>query len=211
MPKGYLIDLAGIKRLREDHEMLLKRVINLEQKRGDKVGDGVRRNEEFAKVKTLIAPRDIANPALNKTLGTGKAELYKIIQDATTLTVTFEQMYNTDGSAIEVDVYNTSLVPVPVDAYVRITRNFRSGLWMIGAVQTAIAAVGSYGITGRSGTTAGTGEARIHYINGGVLTDTGETLEVYNLSASAIDADSYITIKRVSLDEDWIVDAEDCG
>ena len=207
MPRGYLINAAGIKTLREAHDILYKRVVQLEQRfavGAGEVGAGIRITAEFVKVTTQIDQR------VTTTLGKGEAELYKISKDENGV-ATYGKITDADGEAIEVDVYNSSLVPVPVDAFIRISRDFRSGLWMTGEMQTAVAEVGSLGISARSGTTAGSGEAKIHYIAGGVLTDTGETLEVYNLSGSAINADSYITIKRCSLDEDWIVDAEDCG
>lgn len=213
MPKGYLIDEQGIKRLREDHEILYKRVVQLEQRfamGGGAAGAGVRRTEEFVKVTTQIEPRDISTTALEKTLGTGKAELYEISKDQNNV-VKFAEMQDANGDAIEVDVYNTSLVPVPAGAYVRIRRNFRSGLWMVGEVQTALAQAGSYGVSARSGTTAGTGDVTIYHIVGGVLTSTGKTLTAKNLSGTAVTASAYITVKRCSLDEDWVVDAEDCG
>tara|TARA_R110002020_G_scaffold175625_1_gene367601 strand:- start:1594 stop:2232 length:639 start_codon:yes stop_codon:yes gene_type:complete len=212
MPRGHLIDSKGIKRLREDHEILLKRVTHLEQKISVTKGSGRRRMNEFVKVTTQIDPRDISSSSLEKTLGTGKAELYKIGKDAADNNkVKFSQMKDAQGEAIEVDVYNSSIVPVPVDAYIRIRRDFRSGLWMVGEVQTAVAKAGSSGVAARSGTSAGDGEVTIYSIVSGVLTSTGKTVYVYNLSATAVADDAYITIKRCSLDEVWIVDAEDCG
>ena len=216
---GFLIDWQGIKRLREDHEILLKRVSHLEKKIVNNVGSGRRRMEAFAKVTTKIDPRDISTTALEKTLGAGKAELYKVILDKTPTIpkVTFEKILvnvteaNPDGDAVEVDVYNSSIVPVPIDSYIRITRNFRSGVWMVGEVQTALAQASAYGITARVGTAAGYGQAQVWFIDNGTLTNTNDELKVYNMSASAIDAGAFITIKRCSLDEDWIVDAEDCG
>ena len=196
MPSGNLIDDAGIKRLREDHDILYKRVVQLEQKFSSGGGAGVRLNREFAKVTTQIGQR------VTTTLGSGKADIYKI--DKTD--GTFAKI---DDS--EVDVYNSSLVPVPVDAYVRISRNFRSGLWMVDELQTAVAKAGGSGVTARSGSTAGSGEVTIYYIASGVLTSMTETLTAYNLSATAVANNAYITIKRCSLDEEWIVDAEDCG
>ena len=196
MPSGNLIDDAGIKRLREDHDILYKRVVQLEQKFSSGGGAGVRLNREFAKVTTQIGQR------VTTTLGSGKADIYKI--DKTN--GTFAKI---DDS--EVDVYNSSLVPVPVDAYVRISRNFRSGLWMVDELQTAVAKAGGSGVTARSGSTAGSGEVTIYYIASGVLTSMTETLTAYNLSATAVANNAYITIKRCSLDEEWIVDAEDCG
>ena len=199
MPRGNLIDDAGIKRLREDHEILAKRLIQLEQRvaiGGGAVGAGVRITAEFAKVTTQIGQR------VTTTLGSGKADIYKIDN----ADGTFEKI---DDS--EVDVYNSSLVPVPVDAFIRISRDFRSGVWMTGEMQTAVAKAGGSGVTARSGTTAGSGTVSIYYIASGVLTDTGETVTAYSMSATAVANNAYITIKRCSLDEEWIVDAEDCG
>lgn len=214
---GYLIDWAGIQRLREDHEMLQKRVMRLEQHGGNNAGSSVRVTEEFAKVTEKIAPRDISTTALETILGAGKAELYKISMSATSDKVSFERImvnktkFNPDGDPVEVDVYNTSIVPVPLDAYIHISRNFRSGFWMVDQVQTAVAQATAYGITARSGSTAGFGQAEVWYIDDGILTRSFSELTVYNMSASAITAGVFITIKRCSLDEDWIVDAEDCG
>ena len=207
MPRGYLIDEQGIKRLREDHDILYKRVVQLEQRfsiGGGAVGAGVRVTAEFVKVTTQIGQR------VTTTLGKGKAELYKITKDASDV-ATYEAVLDAAGDPVEVDVYNSSLVPVPVDAFIRISRDFRSGVWMTGEMQTAVAKAGASGVTARVGTTAGSGTVSVYSIVAGVLTDTTETLTAYNLSATAVANNAYITIKRCSLDEEWIVDAEDCG
>ena len=207
MPRGNLIDDAGIKRLREDHEILSKRLVQLEQRfaiGGGAVGAGVRITAEFVKVSTKIGQR------VTTTLGKGKAELYKITKDASDV-ATYEAVLDSAGDPVEVDVYNSSLVPVPVDAFIRISRDFRSGVWMTGEMQTAVAKAGGSGVTARSGTTAGSGTVTIYYIASGVLTSTSQEITAYNLSATAVADNAYITIKRCSLDEEWIVDAEDCG
>jgi len=207
MPRGYLIDSEGIKRLREDHDILYKRVVQLEQRfaiGGGAVGAGVRRSAEFVKVSTQIEQR------VTTTLGKGKAELYKITKDASDV-ATYEAVLDAAGDPVEVDVYNSSLVPVPVDAFIRISRDFRSGVWMTGEMQTAVAKAGASGVTARVGTTAGSGTVSVYSIVAGVLTDTGQDVTAYSLSATAVANNAYITIKRCSLDEEWIVDAEDCG
>jgi len=207
MPRGYLIDEQGIKRLREDHEILYKRVVQLEQRLangGGAVGAGVRVTAQFVKVSEQIEQR------VTTTLGKGKAELYKITKDAADV-ATYEAVLDAAGDPVEVDVYNSSLVPVPIDAFIRISRDFSSGVWMTGEMQTAVAKAGGSGVTARSGTTAGSGTVSIYYIASGVLTDSGEDVAVVNMSATAVANDAYITIKRCSLDEEWIVDAEDCG
>tara|TARA_R110000737_G_scaffold86850_1_gene119543 strand:+ start:2477 stop:3100 length:624 start_codon:yes stop_codon:yes gene_type:complete len=207
MPRGYLIDEQGIKRLREDHDILYKRVVQLEQRvamGGGAAGAGVRITAEFVKVTTQIGQR------VTTTLGKGKAELYRITTDASDV-ATYEAATDAAGDPVEIDVYNSSLVPVPVDAFIRISRDFRSGVWMTGELQTAVAKAGASGVTARSGTTAGSGTVSVYSIVAGVLTDTGQDVTAYSLSATAVANNAYITIKRCSLDEDWIVDAEDCG
>jgi hypothetical protein len=207
MPRGYLIDEEGIKRLREDHEILYKRLVQLEQRfaiGGGAVGAGVRQSTDFVKVTEQIEQR------VTTTLGKGKAELYIITKDASNV-ATYEPQLDAAGDPVEVDVYNSSLVPVPIDAFIRISRDFRSGVWMTGEMQTAVAKAGASGVTARSGTTAGTGTVSIYSIVAGILTDTGETATVYSMASSAVANNAYITIKRCSLDEEWIVDAEDCG
>jgi len=204
MPRGYVIDADGIRKLREDHEILRKRITHLEQKFAGSIGAGVRLDREFVKVSTQIGQR------VTTTLGKGKAELYKITIDAAGV-ATYAAVLDAAGDPVEVDVYNSSLVPVAIDAFIRISRDFRSGIWMTGELQTAVAKAGGSGVTARSGTTAGSGTVSIYYIASGVLTDTGEDVAVVNMSATAVANNAYITIKRCSLDEDWIVDAEDCG
>ena len=139
-----------------------------------------------------------------------KRSLYKITKDASNV-ATYANITDAAGDPVKVDVYNSSLVPVPVDALIRISRDFRSGIWMTGEMQTAVAKAGASGVTARSGTTAGSGTVSVYSIVAGVLTDTGQDVTAYSLSATAVANNAYITIKRCSLDEDWIVDAEDCG
>ncbi len=204
MPRGNLIDNVGVKRLREDHQILLRRVTHLEQKISMTKGSGRRRMDEFVKVSEQIGQR------VTTTLGKGKAELYKITKDADGV-ATYEAVLDAAGDPVEVDVYNSSLIPVPIDGFIRISRDFRSGIWMTGEMQTAVAKAGGSGVTARSGTTAGSGTVSIYSIVDGILTDTGETVTAYSMSATAVANNAYITIKRCSLDEEWIVDAEDCG
>ena len=208
MPKGYLIDEQGIKRLREDHEILYKRVVQLEQRfamGGGAAGAGVRVTAEFVKVSDQITQR------VDKKLGAGKAKIYRISKDELTSDVTFEEIKDDNNKAIEVDVYNSSTIPIPEDTYITITRDFRSGLWMNPEIQVAVAKAGSSGVPARSGTTAGYGDVSVYYVKSGVLEDTGETVRAYNMSATAVADDAWITIKRAGNLDDWIVDAEDCG
>ena len=202
---GYVIDAAGIKKLREDHEILRKRVTHLEQKIAGNIGGGNRRDSEFVKVSEQIGRRE------DSELGAGKAKLYRISKDQNTGDVTFEEMKDDNNQAIEVDVYNSSTIPIPEDTYMNIIRDFRSGLWMNPEIQGAVAKAGSSGVPARSGTTAGYADVSVYYLDSEVLTDTGETVRAYNMSSTAVANNAWITIKRAGNLDDWIVDAEDCG
>ena len=218
---GYLIDWKGIERLREDHEMLEKRVMQLESRSPSHAGSGVRINKEFAKVSQYgITPRDISTEETETVLGIGQAELYEFVLSEDGSSYSIEQIMvnktkmNPEGDAVEVDVYNSSIVPVAPYSFIHISRNFRSGLWMVDEIQTAVAMTSEDGISARSGTTLGSGEARIYTLSTrgsrDELADTFLDITVYSLSSIAVAGNTYITIKRCSLDENWIVDAEDC-
>ena len=184
--------------------------MQMQQKITGTVGAGIRANSEFVKVTTEITQRGLTNVA-GTTLGKGKAEIYKISKDRVDDVGRFEKFTDSEGNATEIDVYNTNLVPVVVDSYLRVSRNFRSGLWMVGEIETAVGRCYSNPPTARSGNTAGSGTVSIYSIVSGVLTDTGANVTAYNLSATAVSPNTYITMKKCSLSEDWIVDAEDCG
>lgn len=70
---------------------------------------------------------------------------------------------------------------------------------------------GSGGIDARSSTTAGiaTDVIKCYIGTDGVIQESTTTLTVINPFGSAVEADTYITVKRVA--GHWVVDAEDCG
>lgn len=208
MPRGFVLDAKAIQKLRDDHEQLRRTVHRLEQKITSTAGYGIRPSVAYAKVTEQLRPfKGATNAAGTGLIGSGKAKLLAIDSKATS--VYFRKYTELE----EVDVFNTSRVPVPVGATIMVTRDFRSGLWMAGDVETAIAKVGLSAIPARSGATAGSGLVDILNLDesNGNMSVSSETLTVYNLSATAVTASAYITIKRISMDDSWIVDAEDCG
>jgi hypothetical protein len=150
----------------------------------------------------LVKVTEIITGRSTTQLGKGKAEIWKIDEDGKL----------EDAQRDEIEIYNDSLIPIPVDSYIRVSRNFRSGLWIpVIGVQTAIAkTVGA--IAARSGSTAGSGTVDIYYMSSaGVLTDSGEKVTAYNIASGAINYATFITIKRVEGSGFWVVDMEDCG
>lgn len=74
-----------------------------------------------------------------------------------------------------------------------------------------IGKVDSSGITGRVGSNVGTGNVEAYEIVAGVLTATGDTYAVKNISTEAISPLAWIQAKKELYQEDWIIDWEDCG
>ncbi len=67
-------------------------------------------------------------------------------------------------------------------------------------------------ITARSGTTPGTGTVSLYYrdVDTGVLTDSGNDVEAYNISQTAVGSGSYVTILQDNYGSYWVI-VEDCG
>jgi hypothetical protein len=198
MPEGYLLNARAIATLKKDHQLLHSQLSMLRAGAASPPNNTIRLREEavLVKVTELVTGRSTTQ------LGSGKAEVWDVSSEGKL----------TDAQRDELDIYNDSLVPIPVDSYIRVSRNFRSGLWLpVISLQTAIAkTVG--GIAARSGTTAGSGTVSIYYMtSAGVLTDTGESVTAYNIAGGQIQATTFITIKRMEGAPFWVVDMEDCG
>lgn len=217
MPKGYVIDAAGIQKLRDDHEQLKRQVYSLSQKITGTAGYGMRSNIAWAKVTTIVRPFTQNSAGLaagTGWVGGGKAKIYQIAKAASATGSALDRPF--ELTTDEIDIYNATVNPIPVGAKVIIRRDFKSGLWMVGDTECAIAKSTSTGIPARSGTAAGNGLATFYHISAsgtsGTLTDSGfPDVNVWNLSATAVAASTFITLKRISYLDQWIVDAEDCG
>jgi len=198
MAEGYLLNARAIALLKKDHQLLHSQLSMLRAGVAAAPNNTIRLREEAVLVKVT----EIITGRSTTQLGKGKAEIWKIDEDGKL----------EDAQRDEIEIYNDSLIPIPVDSYIRVSRNFRSGLWIpVIGVQTAIAkTVGA--IAARSGSTAGSGTVDIYYMSSaGVLTDSGEKVTAYNIASGAINYATFITIKRVEGSGFWVVDMEDCG
>ena len=217
MPKGYVIDAAGIQKLREDHEILRKMILQMQQKITGTVGAGIRSNIAYARVTQLIRPASAIGDFSSGWVGGGKARILNINKHFVYGSHEDDRKFNETDN--EVDVYNTSRVSIPVDANITIQRDFTSGLWMAGDIECAIGKTNYAGITPRVGNEAGNGLVNFYYIDvpvvgtaEGTLTDAGfPVYNVWNLSRTSVAANTFVTLKRVAYANQWIVDAEDCG
>tara|TARA_R100000152_G_C6782231_1_gene219173 strand:- start:2995 stop:3621 length:627 start_codon:yes stop_codon:yes gene_type:complete len=204
---GYQFDRDSVRKLKADHETLKRRLQHLEQLIRTGLGSGTKEQQVIVKASELI-------PAIDSDdcLGTGKAKIYELSRETSQTqaadgTYYYDYCYS-ESKREEIRIYNPSAVPVASDTFVRCERHSKSGLWLIDPVQTAVGV--SNGITGRSGTTAGTGTASLYYISSGNLVDTGENVTVYNIADATVASGSWITIKQNSYGQ-WFVDMEACG
>lgn len=198
MAEGYLLNSQAIALLKRDHQLLHSQLSVLRAGIAATPNNTTRLREEsiLVKISELIKGRTTTQ------LGKGKAEVYNIDDDGKL----------NDASRDEIDVYNDSLVPIPKDSYIRVSRNFKSGFWLpVVAVQTAIAKTVA-AISARSSTTAGSGTVEIYSLtSAGLLENTNETVTAYNIAGGEIAATTFITLKRVSGSGFWVVDMEDCS
>jgi hypothetical protein len=203
MPKGFMLTAEAVQKIKADHESLRLRVRELEGKAARAQSQVAVENVIYVKVTQIVTG------LAGGVLGSGKAIAQEFSRkDKTSSDQTRRKSYGGTAENRELDIYNKELVPVPVDTVVRCFRDFKSGLWIVEAPQTAIAI--SSGISGRSGSTAGTGSASLHYLSAGALVDTGEDVIVYNIADASITSGAWITIKLNTFGQ-WFVDMEACG
>lgn len=195
----------AVQKIKADHESLRLRVRELEGKAARAQSQVTVENVIYVKVTEQI------DPASGVTLGAGKADILEFDRTSKAYSEqTRRASYGGELSNREIDVYNKELVPIPPDTVVRCFRDFKSGLWIVEAPQTAIGYT-TGGISARSGTTAGTGTIDVYYrTQAGALTDTGENLAVYNIADAAVGSSSYVMVKRSAMSGYWYVDFAEC-
>jgi hypothetical protein len=67
------------------------------------------------------------------------------------------------------------------------------------------------GIAARSGTTVSSASCDVFSIVGTTLTDTGNNIDVFNISISAVGASKYGLAKKEYATGKWVIDFEDCS
>ena len=199
-----MLTAEAVQKIQADHESLKLQVSQLQAKANRAQSQVALENIIYVKI------TEIVTPATDGVLGTGKAVVQEFdVEEKTVSNQTKVESYGAEKTDRTIDVYNESQIPVMVDSIVLCFRDFKSGLFIIEPIQTAIAK--SNGISGRSGTTAGSGTASIYYLDGSALTDTSHDLTVYNIADATIASGAWITIKRNANGSNWFVDMEACG
>lgn len=203
-----MLTAEAVQKIKADHESLRLRVRELEAKAGRAQSQVAIENIIYVKITEMVTP------ASDGVLGTGKAVVQEFnVDNKTVSNQTKVESYGAEKTDRTIDVYNESQIPVMVDSIVLCFRDFKSGLFILEPIQTAIAK--SNGITARTDTegvfTAGSGTASIYYLDGSTLTDTSHDLTVYNIADATIASGAWITIKRNANGSYWYVDMEACG
>ena len=67
------------------------------------------------------------------------------------------------------------------------------------------------GIAARSGTTVSSASCDVFSIVGTTLTDTGNNIDVFNISIFAVGASKYGLAKKEYATGKWVIDFEDCS
>ena len=176
-----MLTAEAVQKIQADHESLKLQVMQLQAK--------ANRAQSQVAVENIIYVKitEIVTPASGGVLGTGKAVVQEFdVDDKTVSNQTKVESYGAEKTDRTIDVYNESQIPVMVDSIVLCFRDFKSGLIIIEPIQTAIGKAPN-GISARGGTTAGSGQVDIFYINSSnVLTYSGYGLTAYNLAAAAV-------------------------
>ena len=199
-----MLTAEAVQKIQADHQSLKLQVRQLQAKANRSQSQVAIENIVYVKITEMVTP------ASDGVLGSGKAVVQEFdVDEKTASNQTKVESYGAEKTDRTIDVYNESQIPVIVDSVVLCFRDFKSGLFIIEPIQTAIAK--SNGISGRSGTTAGTGTDSIYYLNGSTLTDTSHDLTVYNIADATIASGAWITIKRNANGSYWYVDMEACS
>lgn len=197
---GYLLDGDAVKQL----SALLKRG-----------GDPSRAEPPYqdswpriqpCRVTTVVTPMDGTGDALQ--VGKGEVVLLRSVEDGSDTLL----KKVADESDLVFPVYNATRSNAEVGAAGIVLEDFWGALWFFHTEHTAIAFT-TGGVTARSGATTGTGTAVIKKINpsGGIVDfDPVRTVNVRNVSSTAVGANKYIQLKRDSFSGLWIVDWEQC-
>lgn len=69
----------------------------------------------------------------------------------------------------------------------------------------------SGGIAARSGTTVSSASCDVFSIVGTTLTDTGNNIDVFNISISSVGGSKYGLAKKEYATGKWVIDFEDCS
>jgi hypothetical protein len=199
-----MLTAEAVQKIQADHESLKLQVMQLQAKANRAQSQVAIENIIYVKI------TEIVTPASGGVLGTGKAVVQEFnVDDKTVSNQTKVESYGAEKTDRTIGVYNESQIPVMVGSIVLCFRDFKSGLFIIEPIQTAVGKAPN-GISSRSGTTAGSGQVDIYTIIGGVFTYSGYGLTAYNIADAAVAGGQHVMIKRNASGNYWFVDMAEC-
>ena len=217
----YTLGTRAIQQIASDHQELKNQIKHIKLRLPTNPPRvTMRENFAFAVTDEKIPARTVTSPSvqtdtvtrLNK-FGNGLAtiwDFYRTNETPADPEPTWVQELVERGQS-QIRVYNPNLVSIPARSLINVSRNFKSGFWIINDKVQTIVGKASGTITARSGAAVGTGTMALYYIDkDGTLTDSGDTVAVVNIASTSVTSGNHITAKLDSLSERFVVDMEDC-
>ena len=212
MPSSYSFDYDSVQKIKRDHEQLKNQFRQLKADLAQMRATQPTASLAFFKTTAVVDASDEATDASgstnNRTFGEGNATLMRV-QRQESGALRYELIETDQTNHI---IYNFGKLPIPSGFVVPCYRLFQAGIWGVqNPNQTSLAVAPTGGISARSGTTAGSADCVVYYLDSGACQNAGSSIRVYNWSQTAVTAGAYITIKQVGVTGEWVVDAEDCA
>jgi hypothetical protein len=212
MPSSYSFDYESVQKIKRDHEQLKNQYLQLKAELAQVRATQAPATTAFFKTTSVVDASDEATDASgstnNRTFGEGNATLMRVQrQESGALRYELKETNQTNHT-----IYNFGKLPIPSGFVVPCYRLYCAGIWVVqNPNQTSLAVAPTGGISARSGTTAGSADCVVYYLDSGACQNAGSSIRVYNWSQTAVTAGAYITIKQVGVTGEWVVDAEDCA
>ena len=215
----YTLGTRAIQQLAADHRELKSQLKSVKASIAKNHRTGMRENFAYAVTDEKITARTTTSPSVQtdtvtllNEFGNGLASIwdFKRTNEGTADDPEWTQKLE-KRSASQIRVYNPNLVPIPPRSLITVSRNFQSGLWVVTDKVQTIIGKASGNITARAGSEVGTGTMSLYYVDkDGILQDSTDSVEVVNITDSAVLANAWISAKLDSLSQRYVVDMEDC-
>ena len=212
MPSNsYTFNLDSVEKIKRDHETLKNQARQLQGELAQIRAQNAPTTFAFFRLTSVLSASEEATDASGdqqtRTFGEGKGDLMKIHRQQSA-----PLLYELTKTDQNYTLHNFGKLPIPSGKIVPAHRLSANGIWVVSTFnQTSLAVAPSGGISARSGSTAGSADCHVYYLDSGAVQNAGSTIRVYNWSQTAVAGGAYITIKMVGGTSEWVVDAEDCA
>jgi hypothetical protein len=182
------------------------------------VTPGVEMRDDMAVV-TIAKPNTSGDPVLVNgpqaipAGGYGSGYKYGILQVKAEASLTLGQSCRAKNASWEIEDGEGPFVFIGYDTQLNcgIARIGGGGGGSGGGEHGVIIKTPAGGIAARSGTTVSSASCDVFSIVGTTLTDTGNNIDVFNISISSVGASKYGLAKKEYATGKWVIDFEDCS